>query len=151
MNPIVNTERDSTKSGVDGALSPTPHGTGSISFPCFLEQAEPRACGAHYIKRLSVANVRDGRFGWRIRGAGATAPIRSRLFEPALEGLTGSIPQSWVDFSKDRLSRERAFSESKEVREKSDRIGSYCKRCQSPEMQSTSRCPPMKQSALRSA
>ncbi len=46
MNPIVNTQRDSTQSGVDGALSPTVH------------------------------------------------------------VLTGSIPQSRVDFSKDRLSRE---------------------------------------------
>ena len=32
MNPIVNTQRDSTQSGVDGALSSTPHGTGSIAF-----------------------------------------------------------------------------------------------------------------------
>ncbi len=79
MNPIVNTQRDSTQSGVDGALSSTPHGTGSISFPCFLEQAEPRACGAHYIKRLSVKHVRDDRFGWRILGAGATAPYSLKV------------------------------------------------------------------------
>ena len=32
MNPIVNTQRDSTQSGVDGALSSTPHRTGSIAF-----------------------------------------------------------------------------------------------------------------------
>ena len=35
MNPIVNTQRDSTQSGVDGALSSTPHGTSSTSFRRF--------------------------------------------------------------------------------------------------------------------
>ncbi len=78
MNPIVNTQRDSTQSGVDGALSSTPHGTNSISFRRF-GRAEPRACGAHYIKRLSVKHVRDDRFGWRILGAGATAPYSLKV------------------------------------------------------------------------
>src|SRR5579863_10021335 len=35
MNPIVNTRRDSTQSGVDGELSSTPHGTSPISFRRF--------------------------------------------------------------------------------------------------------------------
>ena len=115
MNLIVNTQRDSTQSGMDGALSSTPHEPAPSHFGV-LEEAEPRACGAHYIKRLSVEHVRDGRFGWRIRGAGRPLPIRSRLFGPASEGLTGSIPQSQVDFSEDACRVKRAFSEGKEVR-----------------------------------
>jgi len=35
MNPIVNTQRDFTQSGMDSALSSTPHGTRSISLRRF--------------------------------------------------------------------------------------------------------------------
>ena len=75
MNPIVNTQRDSTQSGMDGALSSTPHGPGSISFRRFWTKPSLAHVALTTSRDCLWKHVRDDRFGWRIRGAGATAPL----------------------------------------------------------------------------
>jgi len=106
MNPIVNTRRDSTQSGVDRALSSTPHGTSPISFRRFGRSRASRMWRSlHQEVVCGNTLVTIGSAGAFVE-LGRPLPIRSRLFGPASEGLTGSIPQSRVDFSKDRLSRE---------------------------------------------
>ena len=77
MNPIVNTQRDSTQSGVDGALSSTPHGTGSIAFRRVWKKPSLGHLGLTTSRVCLWKHVRDDRFGSRIRGAGAPEGITS--------------------------------------------------------------------------
>ena len=122
MNPIVNTQHDSTQSGMDSALSSTPHGSRSHPVAAFWKKpnlahvALTTSRGCLWNTFVTIGSASAFVELWR------PLPICSRLFGPASEGLTGSIPQSRVDFSKDACRARLQKCENRLAARKNDSV-----------------------------